>query len=168
MELSQTHSFGNDALRMATMWILVAALLGLVTGCPFLLPLECEGENPLLDAGPDPALACDPDTADCGPGTACLYTECIPGFCFCDPSTGKWGCTADCLSLFECLPDCNANGLPDREEGGGACELSDDCLDTLSECCDNLGGTYLGDGTACPSGNANTGSGEGAKFSSSE
>ena len=95
-------------------------------------------------------MVCDPDSAACGPGTACVRTGCIPSYCFCDSLTGTWACTADCGFWWECLPDCNINGQSDLEEGGGACELTDDCLDTLSECCENLGGTYLGDGTACP------------------
>ena len=132
---------------------LVSMCLSLALGCQGVRPdtppsTHSCGENP-ADFEPDPDVLCDPEGDACSPGMACLLTGCVPSSCFCDPSTGIWACTADCRMWPECLADCNSNGVPDREEDGGACELPDDCLDTPADCCDDLGGDYQGEGTVC-------------------
>jgi len=57
----------------------------------------CIGEEDCEE--PCPLVLCDTD-ADCPTGEVCVESSpvcCASSYCVCDPQTGEWACTGDCV-----------------------------------------------------------------------
>jgi len=66
---------------------------------------ECIGGEACED--PCPSVYCETD-ADCPSGEVCVVSSvicCASSSCYCDPDTGEWHCTGDCvIGISICVP----------------------------------------------------------------
>ena len=84
---------------------------------------------------PDPSATCL-DGMDCADGLECAPADCVPSSCECDPTTGAWGCTRDCLTgASTCQQPIGAGCASDAECTPG----QQWCEDGQCEACDNSG-----------------------------
>ncbi len=76
---------------------------------------------------PDPSVnGCDSDR-DCDADESCVIDEsqvCRPSSCFCDESTGSWGCTRDCNTYNVCAPK---PACPGEDPSVNGCDSNRDC-----------------------------------------